>query len=418
MLKRHPKSMKPIQPISSNEIVQNTTSRLLGHYSRGISILSPRDFDDGTWGSAWRRQASWIQTVGEICTWLVSVSLVWPHLFFKRISTAFLQSVSWDHSNYMAPRNRVGRFKGRATTQASSSTQAVNTSSFPALADEIYLEVLLYIPAVPIPSATDSPLYSELCRSRHETLLSLSQTSHSLRRFFWRYLWQHIEVCEGMKIRDEHLPRINQDIRTHRKYNAELVCQLEIVTIRNPQLAQHVKSVLIPIIRLKMCSFMNSYLDIFIADYSFDTVIAELARCLRLFSNLHMVQIKVASDSKRSLHKIFARTFKDYSYPQIRDVSVMVLSQSFIASCPEARHVNFINQWTRPPPETDPMAYLDLITNNCPRLEVLENPPQILETIYGCQHTILYLFFPVFQKTNSFSSKASSIAFQIFELLY
>ena len=134
---------------------------------------------------------------------------------------------------------------------------------------------------------------------------------------------------------------------------------------------------------------MNSYLDVFIADYSFDTVIAQLARCLRLFSNLHTVQIKVASDSKRSLHKIFARTFKNYSYPQIRDVSVMVLSQSFISSCPEARHVNFIKQWTWPPSNTDPRAHLDLIMNNCPRLEVLEDFPDILDTVDGCKRMIL-----------------------------
>ena len=155
----------------------------------------------------------------------------------------------------MAPRKRVGRLKGRATRQAR--TQPINTCGFPALADEIYLEIMSYIPTVPIPSTTDSYFYPELRRSRHETLLSLSQTSRSLRRFFWRYLWQRIEVCEGMKIGDEdevsgyapYLPGINRDIRTHRKYNAELLRQLKIVTVRNPQLAQYVKSVLIPIIR-------------------------------------------------------------------------------------------------------------------------------------------------------------------------
>ena len=164
---------------------------------------------------------------------------------------------------------------------------------------------------------------------------------------------------------------------------------------------------------------MNSYLDVFIADHSFDNVVAELARCLSLFSNLHTVQIQIPAGKTRSLHKIFAQTFKDYSYPQIRDVSVMVLSQSFIASCPEARHVNFIKQWTRPPSNTDPMSYPNLIMNNCPRLEVLEDFPDILDTVDGCKRTILYPFFSVFQDTNSFSSpKASSIAFQIFELLY
>ena len=137
---------------------------------------------------------------------------------------------------------------------------------------------------------------------------------------------------------------------------------------------------------------MNSYLDVFIADYSFDTVIAELARCLRLFSNLHTVQIKVASDSKRSLHKIFARTFKYYSYPQIRDVTVMASSQSFIASCPEARHVDFIKQWAWPPRYTDPGGYLSLIINNCPRLEVLEDVPDFLHTVDDCKRTSITVF--------------------------
>ena len=146
----------------------------------------------------------------------------------------------------MAPREHVGRRKGRATRQAR--TQPINTCGSPALPDEIYLEIMSYIPTVPIPSTADSCFYPESRRSRHETLLSLSQTSRSLRRFFCRYLWQRIEVCEGMKIRDENLPTINRDISTHRKYNAELLRQLKIVTVHNPQLAQHVKSVLVPII--------------------------------------------------------------------------------------------------------------------------------------------------------------------------
>ena len=161
----------------------------------------------------------------------------------------------------MAPRKHVGCRKGRATRQAR--TQLINTCGFPALPDEIYLEIMSYIPTVPIPSTADSDLYPEL--QRHETLLSLSQTSRSLRRFFCRYLWQRIEVCEGMKIGDEdevtgdapYLPSIDRNMRTHRKYNAELLRQLKIVTVRNPQLAQHVKSVLILIIRTEFVHFMN-----------------------------------------------------------------------------------------------------------------------------------------------------------------
>ena len=70
--------------------------------------------------------------------------------------------------------------------------------------------------------------------------------------FFWPYLWQHIEVREGMKIGDnddtlrgtrtraEYLSD-SADATGHKKYAIELFRQLEIVTVRNPQLVQYVK---------------------------------------------------------------------------------------------------------------------------------------------------------------------------------
>jgi hypothetical protein len=152
----------------------------------------------------------------------------------------------------MVPRKRrdVGSVKGSTTqrthntTQPPTSTHVVNTSGFATLPDEIYIEVVSHIPSVPIPTNKSIHLdtYPEIRRSRHETFLSLSQTSRSLRRFFWRYLWQRIEVREGMKIwgKDETL----EDSLTpssRKNYAIELVRQLEIVTIRNPQLAQYVK---------------------------------------------------------------------------------------------------------------------------------------------------------------------------------
>ena len=51
------------------------------------------------------------------------------------------------------------------------------------------------------------------------------------------------------------------------------------------------------------------------------TLLAELAHCLSLFPNLHTVQIDVDLYSRQlSFGKIFERTFKKYSYPQIRNV--------------------------------------------------------------------------------------------------
>ena len=143
----------------------------------------------------------------------------------------------------MAPRKRsdVGRVKGSVTSPPTT-THTVNNRGFAALADEIYLEIVSHIPSVPIPTSIDLKSYPEIRRSRHETFLSLTQTSRSLRRFFWRYLWQHIEVREGTKIGDKNDTLKNTRTPTsHKKYAIELVRQLEIVTIRNPQLAQYIK---------------------------------------------------------------------------------------------------------------------------------------------------------------------------------
>ena len=112
---------------------------------------------------------------------------------------------------------------------------------------------------------------------------------------------------------------------------------------------------------------MNSYLDIFIGDYSAKTVLAELARCLSLFPNLHTVQIDVDSDCRLPLGRMLEQTFEKFSYPQIRNVFIMFSIASFVASCPQARRVGFTqhSSW--------PMRGLESIVGNCPYLEELED---------------------------------------------
>ncbi|KAF8816618.1 hypothetical protein BYT27DRAFT_7076565 [Phlegmacium glaucopus] len=286
----------------------------------------------------------------------------------------------------MAPRKRPVK---RSSTQAVNVVNVnVNTRGFAALADEIYLEIISNIPSVPIPTPTNvsSALHAEIRRSRHETLLSLSSTCRSLRRVFWRYLWQRIEVRQGMKVGGTNdtlgSPGAwgNQLIKN---YAIELVRQLEIVTVRNPHLAQYV-----------------NYLDVFIGEYSFDTVLAELARCLSLFPNLHTIQVDVISRSrsrswlanKSSLNKqsfggIFKQTFKSYSYPQIRNVFVMSISKPLIASCPEATRVGSIISTVGSMP-LEPSDLLCSLIDTCPRLEVLDECGDFISKPNMCESTI------------------------------
>ena len=112
---------------------------------------------------------------------------------------------------------------------------------------------------------------------------------------------------------------------------------------------------------------MNSYLDVFIGEYSAKAVLAELARCLSLFPNLHTVQIDVDQECRLHLEEIFEQTFEKYSYPQIRNVFIMPLSSSFVASCPQVRRAGFTRNCSMLFP------LLKIILHNCPHLEVLED---------------------------------------------
>jgi hypothetical protein len=136
---------------------------------------------------------------------------------------------------------------------------------------------------------------------------------------------------------------------------------------------------------------VNSYLDVFIGEYSIETVLAELARCLILFPNLHTVQIDVISSfgqwSQRGLWstvEMFEQTFKEYSYPQIRNVFVKLSSVSFVASCPQARRVGLARHWSS--------GVQTILLCNSPHLEVLEDCGLVLGTSEDCERAFLYLF--------------------------
>ena len=127
-------------------------------------------------------------------------------------------------------------------------------------------------------------------------------------------------------------------------------------------------------------TLVNSYLDIFIGDYSIETVLAELARCLSLFTNLHTVQIEVSTMSRRrrSMGDIFKQAFEKYSYPQIRNVFVMLHSISFVASCPQVRCVGCTRYYSMS------RSCLQTIQRNCPDLEALESFGDVFWTPDAC----------------------------------
>ncbi|KAF9482367.1 hypothetical protein BDN70DRAFT_829306, partial [Pholiota conissans] len=206
------------------------------------------------------------------------------------------------------------------TSEPAEVSQPVNIQGLPCLADEIYLEIMSHLPAFPLPTDhndEDIALYGD----RRLALDALSQTCRSLRRVFLRYRWQRIEVYQRMSLGRKPLPKIrykNQNldqkaISNTKRYVVELLRQLETVTIREPALAELV-----------------NVMDIIVADYSPDTVLEELARCIALMPNLHTVQIYFDINNSH----LTRRAFSTYIFPQIRTAYLSTNASFFLDHCP------------------------------------------------------------------------------------
>jgi len=123
--------------------------------------------------------------------------------------------------------------KTRAMSRA-----AFNSIGLAALPNEIYYEILSNVPAVQILVDTDEDDAS-VDHDRRFTLSALSQTCRSLRQFFLPHLWERIELYKGMRIDGGvAFSTVKGELLIK-----ELARQLETPTMRNTDLAQHVRCV-------------------------------------------------------------------------------------------------------------------------------------------------------------------------------
>ncbi|KAJ3507702.1 hypothetical protein NLJ89_g6160 [Agrocybe chaxingu] len=167
-------------------------------------------------------------------------------------------------------------------------------------------------------------MIGETHRDRHPTLLALSQTCRSLRRIFLPLVWQRIEVLDdehegyGRAVMYSRVRRNQRPKKPDRKFVEDLVSLLEVVTVREPNLAV--------------------YVNVAILEYSVDTVLPELARCMTLFPNLHTVQLNFKLKRKR--HAFLQDVFSPYSYPHIHTVCLSESAAPFIHACPGLRELH------------------------------------------------------------------------------
>jgi len=213
-------------------------------------------------------------------------------------------------------------------------TVAVNTCGLPIFPAELLMEIMTYFPRSTDPSLHDPSISRVLYAIEAEehvawrqTSLALSQTCKSLRLFFLPYLWRRIEVWEGMITQGQALTSLVPRLAVEKELNLELVRQLEIVTVRNPTLADYVQIV-----------------DVDVARYSDKSLLSELARCLSLFPNLRIVKLRTLRMDRHAngVPKMVEKAFGKYSYPQ---VSMAILSKwvyPFLSFCPKLQSV----RWT------------------------------------------------------------------------
>jgi hypothetical protein len=116
------------------------------------------------------------------------------------------------------------------------SPQCENTTGLALFPDELLLEILSYYPECELdPNEEYSKQDADAQFARREALIALSQTCRNLRRFLRPYIWRRIEVFIGMRV------SAGEVLNTEEQLALELVRQLEIVTIRDPDLAGYVK---------------------------------------------------------------------------------------------------------------------------------------------------------------------------------
>jgi len=72
-------------------------------------------------------------------------------------------------------------------------------------------------------------------------------------------------------------------------------------------------------------------------DFSIHSVLAELAQCMRSFSNLHTVRLRM---SVSSLTDMVARgAFKTHTYPSVRTVILSCTAYPLLLSCPNIQTI-------------------------------------------------------------------------------
>ncbi|PPR02320.1 hypothetical protein CVT24_011664 [Panaeolus cyanescens] len=224
----------------------------------------------------------------------------------------------------MPPRTRSNRQALTQTEHMRASGRPINSTGFAALPNEIYCEIALYIPGVSV-SCHSVEEHQEITRKD-------ASSDKALRPVFQRYLWQTIEVFDSFRLVDgRRLPAwhkrvlMGSDNVKLKLYAQELLRQLEVVTVRDPTLAQHVHN-----------------LNVLLPSYSSVAVYQELLRSIKLLPNLNTVRLSYPNRDGLDWKTILKNLPNDF--PQIQHAYVDKCTIPFTSMCPNLTTLSFVSQ--------------------------------------------------------------------------
>ncbi|KAH8817891.1 hypothetical protein DL96DRAFT_399091 [Flagelloscypha sp. PMI_526] len=168
------------------------------------------------------------------------------------------------------------------------------------------------------------PVFDDALRQRQQVLNALSRTCHSLRVNSWPFLYETIDILpriHGGITRYTSFSRIEEEF-----YTKALIGKLEIVTIREPYLANYVRT----------CAVV-------LTSFKANPVFKELARALQLLPNLEVLEILGVIEKNAS---VLASAFKKVKLITVTKASLCNAASSVIRSIPNVKDL-YLN-WQGP----------------------------------------------------------------------
>ncbi|KAJ7172941.1 hypothetical protein C8R43DRAFT_1119763 [Mycena crocata] len=210
---------------------------------------------------------------------------------------------------------------------------AVNTTGLPALPTETLHEIVSHFRGIHIPCPSDlNNILTRTYLERSEALLCLAETCRRLRHVFLPLAWKHVEICAHSSItaHTQSNHRRLWPLKLSKQMAMELVWHTEIITLRNPSLAQHVRVV-----------------SVALSDWSADKVFPEFFSCLAQLPNLDTLQVPSAPfryrNARGSTWPItldpLPGAISGHTFPGVRTLALHPNAFSILECCPNVEHL-------------------------------------------------------------------------------